>query len=59
VNDAVPTPGGAHLVHVGRQPIFHRGGDVVACELLFRGSWDAVEAGRFDSRRPETVGPPG
>jgi EAL and modified HD-GYP domain-containing signal transduction protein len=49
VSRSVPTPGGTHLVHVGRQPIFNRGGDVVAYELLFRGSWDAVEAGRFDT----------
>jgi c-di-GMP-related signal transduction protein len=39
----------AHLVHVGRQPIFDRAGDVVAYELLFRGSMDAVEAGRRDT----------
>jgi c-di-GMP-related signal transduction protein len=45
----VPRPSGAHLVHVGRQPIFDRGGDVVAYELLFRGSMDAVEAGRQDT----------
>jgi EAL and modified HD-GYP domain-containing signal transduction protein len=36
-------------VHVGRQPIFDRGGDVVAYELLFRGSVDAIEAGRQDT----------
>jgi EAL and modified HD-GYP domain-containing signal transduction protein len=36
-------------VHVGRQPIFNRAGDVVAYELLFRGSVDAVEAGRQDT----------
>jgi len=40
---------GAHLVHVGRQPIFDRSGAVVAYELLFRGSTDAVEAGRQDT----------
>lgn len=45
----VPSPGGTHLVHVGRQPIFDRGGDVVAYELLFRGSGNAIEAGRFDT----------
>jgi EAL and modified HD-GYP domain-containing signal transduction protein len=39
----------AHLVHVGRQPIFDRAGHVVAYELLFRGSMDAVEAGRRDT----------
>jgi c-di-GMP-related signal transduction protein len=39
----------AHLVHVGRQPIFDAAGDVVAYELLFRGSMDAVEAGRQDT----------
>ena len=40
---------GAHLVHVGRQPIFDRSGAVVAYELLFRGSTEAVEAGRQDT----------
>jgi EAL and modified HD-GYP domain-containing signal transduction protein len=49
VDSPAPAASGAHLVHVGRQPIFDRGGDVVAYELLFRGSWDAVEAGRFDT----------
>jgi c-di-GMP-related signal transduction protein len=39
----------AHLVHVGRQPIFDAAGRVVAYELLFRGSMDAVEAGRQDT----------
>jgi c-di-GMP-related signal transduction protein len=43
-----PLPG-TQLVHVGRQPIFDRTGDVVAYELLFRGSMDAVEAGRRDT----------
>jgi EAL and modified HD-GYP domain-containing signal transduction protein len=42
-------PPGGHLVHVGRQPIFDTDGDVVAYELLFRGSMDAVEAGRQDT----------
>lgn len=40
---------GAHVVHVGRQPIFDAAGAVVAYELLFRGSMDAVEAGRQDT----------
>lgn len=40
---------GAHLVHVGRQPIFDRSGAVVAYELLFRGNPEAVEAGRQDT----------
>jgi c-di-GMP-related signal transduction protein len=40
---------GAHLVHVGRQPIFDRSGTLVAYELLFRGSMEAVEAGRQDT----------
>jgi EAL and modified HD-GYP domain-containing signal transduction protein len=43
-----PLPG-TQLVHVGRQPIFDRTGDVVAYELLFRGSMDAVDAGRRDT----------
>ncbi|MEV4708473.1 HDOD domain-containing protein [Actinoplanes sp. NPDC049316] len=43
-----PLPG-TQLVHVGRQPIFDVRGDVVAYELLFRGSMDAVEAGRRDT----------
>jgi c-di-GMP-related signal transduction protein len=49
VNSPVPTPSGTHLVHVGRQPIFDRGGEVVGYELLFRGSAEAVEAGRRDT----------
>ena len=40
---------GTQLVHVGRQPIFDRAGDVVGYELLFRGSLDAVEAARRDT----------
>ncbi|MFI5493892.1 EAL and HDOD domain-containing protein [Actinoplanes sp. NPDC051859] len=43
-----PLPG-TQLVHVGRQPIFDMTGDVVAYELLFRGSMAAVEAGRRDT----------
>jgi c-di-GMP-related signal transduction protein len=39
----------AHLVHVGRQPIFDAAGRVVAYELLFRGSTDAVRADRQDT----------
>jgi EAL and modified HD-GYP domain-containing signal transduction protein len=49
VKSPVPTPSGTHLVHVGRQPIFDRRGEVVAYELLFRGSAEAVEAGRRDT----------
>jgi EAL and modified HD-GYP domain-containing signal transduction protein len=50
VNPTVPHAAtGTHPVHVGRQPIFDRAGDVVAFELLFRGSFDAVEAGRQDT----------
>jgi c-di-GMP-related signal transduction protein len=44
----IPLPG-TQLVHVGRQPIFDKTGDVVAYELLFRGSMDAIEAGRRDT----------
>ncbi|WP_127508071.1 EAL and HDOD domain-containing protein [Actinoplanes solisilvae] len=40
---------GTRLVHVGRQPIFDRTGDVVAYELLFRGSMEAITAGRRDT----------
>ena len=46
---------GTQLVHVGRQPIFDEHGDVVAYELLFRGSMDAVAAGRQDSYATSTV----
>ncbi|ROP27750.1 EAL and HDOD domain-containing protein [Couchioplanes caeruleus] len=50
MNPLVPYPlPGTQLVHVGRQPIFDVTGDVVAYELLFRGSMDAVEAGRRDT----------
>lgn len=44
-----PSSSATHHVHVARQPIFDREGDVVAYELLFRGAMDAVEAGRRDS----------
>ena len=46
---------GTQLVHVGRQPIFDAHGDVVAYELLFRGSVDAVAAGRQDTYATSTV----
>ena len=49
VKSSVPPATGAHPVHVGRQPIFDRSGTVVAFELLFRGSFDAVESGRQDT----------
>lgn len=34
------------LIHVGRQPIYDRSGDVVAYELLFRDGADATQASR-------------
>ncbi|MCM4085162.1 EAL and HDOD domain-containing protein [Paractinoplanes hotanensis] len=40
---------GTRLAHVGRQPIFDSTGDVVAYELLFRGSTNAVTATRRDA----------
>jgi EAL and modified HD-GYP domain-containing signal transduction protein len=46
---------GTQLIHVGRQPIFDVRGDVVAFELLFRGSMDAVAAGRQDTFATSTV----
>ncbi|WP_433373973.1 EAL and HDOD domain-containing protein [Actinoplanes sp. CA-142083] len=46
---------GTQLVHVGRQPIFDVHGGVVAYELLFRGSMDAVAAGRQDTYATSTV----
>jgi c-di-GMP-related signal transduction protein len=46
---------GTQLIHVGRQPIFDVHGDVVAYELLFRGSMDAVAAGRQDTFATSTV----
>jgi EAL and modified HD-GYP domain-containing signal transduction protein len=50
VNPTVPrATTGTQPVHVGRQPIFDRSGEVVAFELLFRGSFDAVEARRRDT----------
>ncbi|MBM2618249.1 HDOD domain-containing protein [Actinoplanes sp. LDG1-06] len=42
-------------MHVGRQPIFDAQGDVVAYELLFRGSMEAVAAGRQDTYATSTV----
>jgi EAL and modified HD-GYP domain-containing signal transduction protein len=49
------TSDGTQLVHVGRQPIFDVSGSVVAYELLFRGSVDAVAAGRQDTYATSTV----
>ena len=46
---------GTQLVHVGRQPIFDVRGDVVAYELLFRGSMESVAAGRQDTYATSTV----
>ncbi|MET0424838.1 MAG: EAL domain-containing protein, partial [Actinoplanes sp.] len=46
---------GTQLVHVGRQPIFDVHGDVFAYELLFRGSINAVAAGRQDTYATSTV----
>jgi c-di-GMP-related signal transduction protein len=46
---------GTKLIHVGRQPIFDVSGNVVAFELLFRGSMDAVAAGRQDTFATSTV----
>ncbi|MEU4238644.1 HDOD domain-containing protein [Actinoplanes sp. NPDC026619] len=40
---------------MGRQPIFDVQGDVIAYELLFRGSVDAVAAGRQDTFATSTV----
>jgi c-di-GMP-related signal transduction protein len=42
----------AALVHVGRQPIYDRSGDVIGYELLFR---DAVEATQASSRSAEAT----
>lgn len=39
-----PILGAAQPVHVGRQPIYHRTGDVAAYELLFRADAGAVDA---------------
>jgi c-di-GMP-related signal transduction protein len=39
-----PILGAALPVHVGRQPIYHRTGDVAAYELLFRADAGAVDA---------------
>jgi c-di-GMP-related signal transduction protein len=46
---------GTQLVHVGRQPIFDEHSNVVAYELLFRGSVDAVSAARHDTYATSTV----
>jgi EAL and modified HD-GYP domain-containing signal transduction protein len=55
VTSMAPTSDGTQLVHVGRQPIFDVRGGVVAYELLFRGSMDAVAAGRQDTYATSTV----
>ena len=50
-HDAAELP--APLVHVGRQPIYDRTGDVIAYELLFR---DAAGATRANERSAEATG---
>lgn len=50
-----PVGPGVQRVHVGRQPIFNRGGHVVAYELLFRGQRDAIEARRRDTSATSQV----
>ena len=40
---------GSGLVHIGRQPIYDRAGEVVAYELLFRGARTASQAGKSDA----------
>ncbi|MDR7321442.1 EAL and modified HD-GYP domain-containing signal transduction protein [Catenuloplanes niger] len=44
-----PMPSITQRVHVGRQPIFDSRGTVVAYELLFRGSMEAVHAAARDA----------
>jgi c-di-GMP-related signal transduction protein len=46
---------GTQLVHVGRQPIFDIDGELFAYELLFRGSVNAVAAGRQDTFATSSV----
>ncbi|MDY7090885.1 MAG: HDOD domain-containing protein [Actinomycetota bacterium] len=46
---AILNQAGTRLAHVGRQPIFDDDGDVVAYELLFRGTMNAVDASRCDT----------
>jgi EAL and modified HD-GYP domain-containing signal transduction protein len=46
------TPG---LVHIGRQPIYDRGGSIVAYELLFRGGRTAAAADQSDAHATTQV----
>jgi c-di-GMP-related signal transduction protein len=41
-----PAPPAGQTVHVGRQPVYNRAGDVVGYELLFRGGGEDVTASR-------------
>jgi EAL and modified HD-GYP domain-containing signal transduction protein len=43
------------MIHVGRQPIYDRAGDVVAYELLFRDAAEAVAASRRSARATSRV----
>lgn len=45
----------SHLIHVGRQPIYDRAGDVVAYELLFRDAVDATSASRRSAQATSQV----
>lgn len=50
------TPAGpGPMTHVGRQPIFDRAGDVVAYELLFRDTAEAVTASRSSAQATSRV----
>jgi c-di-GMP-related signal transduction protein len=53
VHHDAPEPTAPPLVHVGRQPIYDRTGDVIAYELLFR---DSAAATRATERSAEATG---
>lgn len=44
--DAPPDGAATRMVHIGRQPIYDRDGQVTAYELLFEGEADGIEASR-------------
>jgi EAL and modified HD-GYP domain-containing signal transduction protein len=51
-----PMPADASpLIHVGRQPIYDRSGDVIAYELLFRDAAEAVTASRRSAQATSRV----
>src|SRR6187402_2648266 len=51
----MPVESQGHLIHVGRQPIYDRAGDVFAYELLFRDAAGATMAAKRSAQATSQV----